>query len=187
MKTSTSDAMIADVKRLIKECYADGRLDFGDVLKIAVGVAAKVNDVREMSGAEKKAFVLKAVEAGLREVFPDELFEQGESKFVRSILPVVLDIAVSSARGAFALQKPLEVAASWFSLCCPVLKAAQKPCLTSVPAVAAVAVAAPEPVAAVAEPVAAVAEPVAAVAAPEPVAAVAEPVPEPAAPESAEK
>ena len=154
---NTPDAMIADVKRLIKECYADGHLDFGDVLKIAVGVAAKVNDVREMSGAEKKAFVLKAVEAGLREVFPGELFEQAESKFVRSILPVVLDIAVSSARGAFALQKPLEVAASWFSLCCPVLKAAQKPCLTSVAVPAAVAaavaaapavvVAAPEPAA----------------------------------------
>ena len=82
---------------------------------------------------------MKAVEAGLREVFPGELFEQAESKFVRSILPVVLDIAVSSARGAFALQKPLEVAASWFSLCCPVLKAAQKPCLTSVAVPAAVA------------------------------------------------
>jgi hypothetical protein len=163
---NTPDAMIADVKRLIKECYADGRLDFGDVLKIAVGVAGKVNGVREMSGAEKKAFVLKAVEAGLREVFPGELFEQGESKFVRGILPVVLDIAVSSARGAFALQKPLEVATSWFSLCCPVLKAVQKPCLTSVPAVAAVVAAA---------------VPAVVVAAPEPAAA--EPAAEPAAPE----
>lgn len=183
---NTPDAMIADVKRLIKECYADGHLDFGDVLKIAVGVAGKVNGVREMSGAEKKAFVLKAVEAGLREVFPGELFEQGESKFVRGILPVVLDIAVSSARGAFALQKPLEVATSWFSLCCPVLKAAQKPCLTSVAvpaavaavpavvaAVPAVVVAAPEPAAAVPAVVVAAAEPAAA----EPVAA------EPSAPE----
>ena len=161
---NTPDAMIADVKRLIKECYADGHLDFGDVLKIAVGVAGKVNGVREMSGADKKAFVLKAVEAGLREVFPGELFEQGESKFVRGILPVVLDIAVSSARGAFALQKPLEVATSWFSLCCPVLKAAQKPCLTSVPAPAVAAVPAP-------------AAPAVVVAAPEPAAA------EPSAPE----
>ena len=159
---NTPDAMIADVKRLIKECYADGHLDFGDVLKIAVGVAGKVNGVREMSGAEKKAFVLKAVEAGLREVFPGELFEQGESKFVRGILPVVLDIAVSSARGAFALQKPLEVATSWFSLCCPVLKAAQKPCLTSVAVPAAVAaVVVAEPAAAVV-PAVVVAEPAAA-------------------------
>jgi hypothetical protein len=158
---NTPDAMIADVKRLIKECYADGHLDFGDVLKIAVGVAGKVNGVREMSGAEKKAFVLKAVEAGLREVFPGELFEQGESKFVRGILPVVLDIAVSSARGAFALQKPLEVATSWFSLCCPVLKAAQKPCLTSVPAVV-VAAAVPAVVVAAAEPAVVAAEPAAA-------------------------
>jgi hypothetical protein len=179
---NTPDAMIADVKRLIKECYADGHLDFGDVLKIAVGVAGKVNGVREMSGAEKKAFVLKAVEAGLREVFPGELFEQGESKFVRGILPVVLDIAVSSARGAFALQKPLEVATSWFSLCCPVLKAAQKPCLTSVPAVpAAVPAALPAAVPAVAAP-----EPAVVVAAPEPAVVVAAPEPaaaEPAAPE----
>ena len=165
---NTPDAMVADVKRLIKECYADGHLDFGDVLKIAVGVAGKVNGVREMSGAEKKAFVLKAVEAGLREVFPGELFEQGESKFVRGILPVVLDIAVSSARGAFALQKPLEVATSWFSLCCPVLKAVQKPCLTSVPAVPAVpVVAAPEPAVVVAAPEPAAAEPAAEPAAPE--------------------
>ena len=166
---NTPDAMVADVKRLIKECYADGHLDFGDVLKIAVGVAGKVNGVREMSGAEKKAFVLKAVEAGLREVFPGELFEQGESKFVRGILPVVLDIAVSSARGAFALQKPLEVATSWFSLCCPVLKAVQKPCLTSVPAVV---VAAAVPVVTAAEPavVVAAAEPAAEPAAAEPAA-----------------
>ena len=176
---NTPDAMIADVKRLIKECYADGHLDFGDVLKIAVGVAGKVNGVREMSGADKKAFVLKAVEAGLREVFPGELFEQGESKFVRGILPVVLDIAVSSARGAFALQKPLEVATSWFSLCCPVLKAVQKPCLTSVAVPAAVA-AAPAVVVAAPEPAAAV--PAVVVAAPEPAAA--EPVAaEPSAPE----
>ena len=179
---NTPDAMIADVKRLIKECYADGHLDFGDVLKIAVGVAGKVNGVREMSGADKKAFVLKAVEAGLREVFPGELFEQGESKFVRGILPVVLDIAVSSARGAFALQKPLEVATSWFSLCCPVLKAAQKPCLTSVAVPAAVAAAVPAVVAAVpavvaAVPAVVVAAPAVVVAAPEPAAA------EPSAPE----
>ena len=179
---NTPDAMIADVKRLIKECYADGHLDFGDVLKIAVGVAGKVNGIREMSGAEKKAFVLKAVEAGLREVFPGELFEQGESKFVRGILPVVLDIAVSSARGAFALQKPLEVATSWFSLCCPVLKAAQKPCLTSVAVPAAVAAAVPAVVAAVpavvaAVPAVVVAAPAVVVAAPEPAAA------EPSAPE----
>lgn len=134
MNSSATDAIIADVKRLVSECYADGRLDSGDVLKIAVGVAVKVNDVREMNGSQKKEFVLKAVEAALREVFPGELYEQAESKFVRGVLPVVLDIAVNSARGAFALQKPLNQVASWFSLCCPVLHLkVQKPCLTAIP------------------------------------------------------
>ena len=143
MNNSTSDAIIADVKRLISECYADGRLDSGDVLKIAVGVAVKVNDVRGMTGVEKKEFVLKAVEAGLREVFPGEQYEQAESKFVRSVLPAVLYIAVNSARGAFALQKPLTQVASCFSFCLPLLmqkSKVEKPCLTSV--------AAPEPPAA---------------------------------------
>ena len=137
MNNSTSDAIIADVKRLISECYADGRLDSGDVLKIAVGVAVKVNDVRGMTGVEKKEFVLKAVEAGLREVFPGEQYEQAESKFVRSVLPAVLDIAVNSARGAFALQKPLTQVASCFSFCLPLLmqkSKVEKPCLTSVAA-----------------------------------------------------
>lgn len=136
MNNSTSDAIIADVKRLISECYADGRLDSGDVLKIAVGVAVKVNAVHGMSGVEKKEFVLKAVEAGLREVFPGEQYEKSESKFVRSVLPAVLDIAVSSARGAFALQKPLKQVASCLSFCLPLLMQkskveVQKPCLTS--------------------------------------------------------
>jgi len=167
MDTSAAENIIRDVKKRVADCYADGHLDAGEILKIAVGVFSKVTHVQ---GEEKKAFVLNAIEAGLKEVFPGELYEQGVSKSVRAVLPAALDIALDE----------MAVAASWMSLCCGCLPPkAQKPCLSSaVPAAAAApaAVAAVVPVhvavvpalsVAAAEPVAAAAEPVAAQVAPD--------------------
>jgi hypothetical protein len=92
-----------DVAALLKESFADGRLDAGEVLKIAMKVAEKANRLAGLSGAEKKVLVLAAVEQAVRAAVPAAQAEQAVSTALQ-VLPAVLDIAVAAARGRLALE-----------------------------------------------------------------------------------
>lgn len=96
--------VIDDVIALLKESLADGHLDAGEVLKIAMKVAEKASALSGLSGEEKKAIVIHVVEKAIREAVPAEQAEQVGSTVALQVLPAVLDIAVAAARGRLALQ-----------------------------------------------------------------------------------
>ena len=96
-----------DVKALLKESLADGRLDAGEVLKIAMKVAEKANQLAGLSGAEKKLIVIHVVEDAVRAAVPAEQAEQVVSTALQ-VLPAVLDIAVAAARGRLALKEAVK-------------------------------------------------------------------------------
>ena len=99
------EAITKEVKELVTSCLADGKLDSGEILRIGVFVAQKVNAVKNLSGEEKKKAVLLLVEEALKSQMSAEQYQQVGSKFALQVLPVVLDIAVGAARGEFSLGK----------------------------------------------------------------------------------
>jgi hypothetical protein len=102
-----------EIKGLIVKSSADGKLSVEEVTKIVTAAVAKITEA--VSDSEKKALLLKGVEAGLKELFPGELYEQGVSKSVRDALPALLDVAVK----ATALEeKAVDAVTSWCS-CLP--------------------------------------------------------------------
>jgi hypothetical protein len=94
---------LEDVAALLQVSFVDGRLDAGEVLKIAMKVAEKANRLDGLSGAEKKMLVLAAMEQAVRLTVPAEQAEQVVSTALQ-VLPAVLDIAVAAARGRLALE-----------------------------------------------------------------------------------
>ena len=105
---SVPQAFLEDVSETIKACLVDGKLDSGELLKIAVSVAEKANKISNLSDDDKKDLVLTCVEAALKKHLPPGQFEEVESKFVLQVLPTVLDIALSAAHGKFDLKNSVK-------------------------------------------------------------------------------
>ena len=126
------DVLAKELKSLVAECFADGKLDSGEILKIGVFAAQKVNVLEGLSGDAKKHLVLKSVDMALRTALPRAQYEKVGSKFALQILPVVLDIAVSAANGKLALGKPTpEGILSCLLSCMMSVKKADEPVLLS--------------------------------------------------------
>ena len=130
MKSTVPETFVRDVNDCIKVCLADGKLNSGELLKIAALVAEKANAIENLSYDDKKDLVLVSVQAALKQQLTQEQFEQVESKFVLQILPVVLDIAFAS-HGKYVKMVEDEVVeaveavkAGWFAcLSCVSVKA----------------------------------------------------------------
>jgi hypothetical protein len=105
-----SEELVKDVKALVSSCMADGKLDSGEILRIGIFAAEKVNSVKDMNGSEKKKLVLEVVTAGLKAALSDEQYQKVGSTFALQVLPVVLDIAVNAARGKIGLGKAVAAA-----------------------------------------------------------------------------
>lgn len=102
----TVDASVVDAAAaLVKECLADGRLDAGEILRIGIFVAEKVNAVKGLSGPEKKVLVLALLQKAVEAAVPVEQREQVGYTVAVQVLPAVLDIAVAAAHGKVALQR----------------------------------------------------------------------------------
>jgi hypothetical protein len=99
---------LEDVSKAMKVCLVDGKLDSGELLKLAVLVAENANKIENLSDDDKKNLVLVSVETALKQNLTPEQFEKVESKFVLEVLPTVLDIALSAAHGKFDLKKSVE-------------------------------------------------------------------------------
>lgn len=110
--------LLHETKVLVSACLEDGKLDSGEILRIAIFVAETANKVSGLSGAEKKELVLKTVAQAVEEAVPAELREKVGSTVALQVLPTVLDIAVGAARGRLDLGLPkgswaAKVAACW--------------------------------------------------------------------------
>ncbi len=115
---------IAELVDAAVDVLADGKVTFGELVYLGGKLASKVNRLEHLSGKEKQALVLEAVEFGLKQVLaqkkasltPDEFVRFSEKietaqMFVHETLPAVLDVAVQAARGQLDLGK--SVAAGW--------------------------------------------------------------------------
>lgn len=112
------DTLVKATKGLVSDALADGVLDADEVLRIAVHVAEMVNVLQGLSGPERQRLVIRVVEAAVRSVVPAEQAEQVGSNVALQVLPCVLDIAVSAARGKISLGKIVETAQKKWSLAC---------------------------------------------------------------------
>ncbi len=101
-------AVVSEATALVKECLADGKLDAGEILRIGIFVAQKVNVLKGLTGPEKKAFVLDVVQKAAEAAIPAERREQVGYTAALQVLPTVLDIAVAAAHGKIALQRVRE-------------------------------------------------------------------------------
>jgi hypothetical protein len=95
---------------------ADGVLETGEVVQIAIGVARKLQKLAGLSGAEKKALALLALKKGLDAAggvasLPGlkEASSEMQALFEKQILAAAgaaLDVAVAVAAGKIDLRKP---------------------------------------------------------------------------------
>ena len=110
---------------------ADGKVTFGELVYLGGKLASKVNRLEHLSGKQKQALVLEAVELGLKKVLqkkkasltPDEFVHFAEKveaaqRFVHETLPAVLDVAVQAARGKLDLEKSAVAGLSLLHVLC---------------------------------------------------------------------
>lgn len=100
--------VVSEATALVRECLADGKLDAGEILRIGIFVAEKVNAVKGLTGPEKKEFVLEVLKKAVEAAVPAEQREQVGYIAAIQVLPTVLDIAVAAAHGKVALQRVRE-------------------------------------------------------------------------------
>lgn len=123
------------LKLLANEAYevlCDGKVTFGEIVRLGGLLASKANQFVQLAGLEKRELVLLSVEValekilkekgGLPENYDDQVnyleFEKNvkaAAAFAKETLPAVLDLAVDVARGKLDLRKP-EIQKTCFSL-----------------------------------------------------------------------
>lgn len=132
------ETLVQDVRHQFILAKADGVLDAGEVIAIAVSVASKLQRLGPLSGAEKKAVVMMALKKGmaaaggvstlpgLTAATPAET-EAFETQLLAAA-SAALDMAVAVATGKLDLRKP----SSWKS-CLPFCSAALSAAVAFVP------------------------------------------------------
>ena len=95
---------MAQVKDLVVSSVSDGKLDTNEILNIGMFVAQKASSVVTLSLNEKKALVVKVVEAALKEHLSPSQLDQTGAKFALNMLPTVLSIAMDAASGKLDLS-----------------------------------------------------------------------------------
>jgi hypothetical protein len=124
MSTLTDQKQIAEqlLRELVSDASAvlsDGKVTFGEIVHLGGSLASKANRFAQISGKDKQALVLQAVDIALKQVLAlkektlaeNEMIafrKQVESaaSFAKETLPAVLDVAVQAARGQLDFRKP---------------------------------------------------------------------------------
>lgn len=119
MSAATTDPLEEIVKETRHQfiiAKADGVLETGEVVQIAIGVARKLQRLAGLSGAEKKALALLALKKGLDAAggvasLPGlkEASSEMQALFEKQLLAAAgaaLDVAVAVAAGKIDLRKP---------------------------------------------------------------------------------
>ena len=104
MSDTTVSILVAQVKDLVVSSVSDGKLDTNEILNIGMFVAQKASSVVSLSLDEKKALVVKVVEAALKEHLSPSQLDQTGAKFALNMLPTVLSIAMDAASGKLDLS-----------------------------------------------------------------------------------
>lgn len=100
------DGLIEEAKKQISLMMLDGKLDTCEMVRVAVLLAEKMTVIENLSGKEKRKFVLHALDVAVKAAVPASQYEEEVSNFVKNMLPSMLDVAFDVARGRFSLLKP---------------------------------------------------------------------------------
>jgi hypothetical protein len=137
-QSNTPEALLRELSREAADVLADGQVTFGEVVRLGGSLAGKANRFAQISGQQKQALVLQAVDVALKQVLalkmstlPEDQRDAFRSKietaasFAKETLPAVLDVAVQAARGQLDLRKPEVRKTLWNTLktllgCCGV-------------------------------------------------------------------
>lgn len=115
---SGNAVQIDDLVQCAHDVLADGQVTFGEVVKLGGLLAGKVSQFGRLSGHEKQAVVIFAVERALdrvleekKKTLPEEQVDAFRQKveaaavFAKETLPAVLEVAVKAAKGELDLGK----------------------------------------------------------------------------------
>lgn len=127
--SNSLESIVDETKLAFLHAKSDEKLDAGEIVQIAVGVAQKLQRLPALSGAEKKAVALLTLRRGLAaaggmESLPGLASASAETKAavetqLIAAAGAALDIAVAVAAGKIDLRKP----ATWRVLCPPLCSA----------------------------------------------------------------
>jgi hypothetical protein len=114
--TDPLEEIVKETRHQFIIAKADGVLETGEVVQIAIGVARKLQKLAGLSGAEKKALALLALKKGLDAAggvasLPGlkEASSEMQALFEKQLLAAAgaaLDVAVAVAAGKIDLRKP---------------------------------------------------------------------------------
>lgn len=123
------EPLLRDLVREASNVLSDGQVTFGEVVHLGGILASKANQFVQISGLEKKALVIQAVEIALKQVLeeksktlPEEQLVSFRAKiesaavFVKETMPAVLDLAVQAARGQLDIRKPEVRKSVWLAI-----------------------------------------------------------------------
>jgi hypothetical protein len=112
----TQGVEVGDLVQVARDALADGHLSFGEVVQLGGLLASKVNQFEQLSGQQKQKIVLGVVERACDELLEKKLAELPEDEkeayraklvaaqeFAKEVLPSVLTLAVSAAKGKLDL------------------------------------------------------------------------------------
>lgn len=117
------EALVTETRHAFILAKADGKLEAGEVVQIAVGVAQKLHRLKGLSGEEKKALVQLTLKRGLEAAGGVESLPGlgGASPEVRAAIEAQLLAAaagaVEAALAVAAGRVDLRKAATWQALC----------------------------------------------------------------------
>jgi hypothetical protein len=107
------ELLVLETRTAISNAAADGTIDAGEVIQIAVALSQKLQALTDLSGSEKKALLMSTIKKGLEESIHDP--SPGFINALLSATSVSIDMVLSAASGKLDLRKP----SSW-ALCIPI-------------------------------------------------------------------
>jgi urocanate hydratase len=101
------DGLIEEAKKQISLMMLDGKLDTCEMVRVAVLLAEKMTAIENLSGKEKRKFVLHALDVAVKAAVPASQYEEEVSNFVKNMLPSMLDVAFDVVTDQTSAHDPL--------------------------------------------------------------------------------
>jgi hypothetical protein len=112
----TQGVEVGELVQVARDALADGHLSFGEVVQLGGLLASKVRQFVGLSGHQKKQVVIGVLERACSDLLEEKLGKLPEDQrdayrekllaaqnFAKDVLPSVLDLAVSAAKGKLDL------------------------------------------------------------------------------------
>ncbi len=128
-QSNIAEQLLRELVHDAADVLSDGKVTFGEVVRLGGSLAGKANRFAQISGQQKQELVIRAVDVALKQVLalkmttlPEDQREtfrlkiESAAAFAKETLPAVLDVAVQAARGQLDLRKPEVRRSLWQSL-----------------------------------------------------------------------